>query len=178
MEVADALEKELGHITNDKEWREVFIFPILAHIVARVSGRIFVGPKLKGDEGYLQAAVMYTKELMDAKRAIDKVRPWLRPFVARRLPEVRRLWERVKQVQGFLRPEVERRLKMDDEGGERPDDFLQWMIDEMRRGGRWKRYEGEEMARLVLGVIFASIHTVGLKTSFLYVFLCHLFSFS
>jgi hypothetical protein len=77
-----------------EDWSEVSIYKTLVDVVAKASGRIFVGPELCQDPEYLDSASNYTIDVVHAIEGIKKLRPWLKPFLAPRLPEVRRLHER------------------------------------------------------------------------------------
>ena len=88
-----------------------------------VSGQIFIGPELYRDEAYLDAAINYAIKLMEARGEVNRMAPWKRPFLARRLPAVRRLHERIKQADAFLRPIVEARRRLPADG--KPDNMLQ-----------------------------------------------------
>jgi cytochrome P450 len=142
------------------DWTPVNINQALLRIVAQVSGRVFIGAELSRSKEYLDAAINYTVELMEAVRALDAVRPWLRPFVASRLPEVKKLDQRLAQADNLLRPVVAARQQMKD--SEKPDDMLQWL---MNGQDKFKRYATEELARLQLGISFAAIHTTTLTST-------------
>lgn len=148
------------------DWTEVNINRKLLRIVALVSGRVFIGPELGRSEEYLDAAVNYTVELGQAREAVERMRPWLRPFLAGRLPEVRKLRDREAQAHRFLDPVVAARLALKD--GEKPDDMLQWMIDGQGQG-KFRKHTTEELARTQLGLSFAAIHTTTLTATNAYV---------
>lgn len=106
-----------------KDWTPVNINSKLLRIVAIVSGRVFIGPELCHDEAYIDAAINYTLDVMNARRAVRTITPWLRPFKAPFLPEVRRIASREKKVKDFLSPIVAARRKAEREeaGYEKPD---------------------------------------------------------
>ncbi|KAK4032898.1 hypothetical protein C8A01DRAFT_40658 [Parachaetomium inaequale] len=156
-EVQESIRQELPPC-ND--WTSININQKLLRIVALVSGRVFIGAELSRSEEYLDAAINYTVELMEARRALETVRPWLRPFVANRLPEVKKLDQRIAQADRFLRPIVAARREMQD--SEKPDDMLQWVMDGQEK---FKQYTTEELARMQLGISFAAIHTTTLTTT-------------
>ncbi|KAL2263955.1 hypothetical protein VTK26DRAFT_3949 [Humicola hyalothermophila] len=156
-EVLDSLKQTLPPCDD---WTPVNINQKLLRIVALVSGRVFIGTELSRSEEYLDAAINYTIELMAARRAVDVMRPWLRPFLANRLPEVRRLNERIAQADRFLRPVVEARQAMPD--SEKPDDLLQWIMDGQ---DKFKRYTSKELAHIQLEISFAAIHTTTLTAT-------------
>lgn len=139
-----------------KDWTEVCIHGKVIDIVARVSGRLFVGPELCVDARYLEVAKNYTMDVMKAVDAVKSVRPWLRPFVAHRLPQVRAIRNHEKAAIDFLYPIVKKRMDnaKNDPNCIKPDDMLQWMID---RSGSANSVD--ELARLQLGLTFAALHT-------------------
>lgn len=150
----------LSELPDCSEWMSVNITHKLLRIVAMVSGRIFIGPELCRDEAYLDAAINYTIELMNARNAVDQMPPWKRPFAAHRLPEVRALMQRLKQADDFMRPVVEARKKLGAE--EKPDDMLQWLMENQ---GKFGDDSSEKLARLQLGLSFAAIHTTTLTAT-------------
>lgn len=144
------------------DWTEVNINERLVRIVAKVSGGIFVGPELSSDPEYLDAGSFYTVDLMNAVTALKKIRPWLKPFLASRAPEVIALRAREKQAERVLRPIVEERLKAkaSDPNWQEPDDMLQWMIN-MSDG----KQSVATIATAQLGLIFAAIHTTSMTVT-------------
>jgi len=138
------------------DWTEVGINQIFVDVVAKVSGRIFVGPELSSDPGYLEAASNYTYDLMNAVNAIKKMKPWLRPLLAPRCKEVRQLREREHRAEKYFRPLIEERIRArkTDANWDAPDDMLQWMINRMTDTTTLS-----EIARTQLGLTFAAIHT-------------------
>ncbi|KAK3899167.1 hypothetical protein C8A05DRAFT_46703 [Staphylotrichum tortipilum] len=159
--IADEVQESiLRELPSCADWTPVNINQKLLRIVALVSGRVFIGAELSRSEDYLDAAINYTIELMEARRALDQVRPWMRPFVGNRLPEVKKLDQRLRQADKFMRPVVAARYQMRDD--EKPDDMLQWLIDGQ---DKFKRHTTEELARLQLGISFAAIHTTTLTST-------------
>ncbi|KAJ8117791.1 hypothetical protein OPT61_g1114 [Boeremia exigua] len=158
-EVDACVEK---YIPACNDWTEVPFFKTIVDIVAQVSGRVFVGPGLCQDPQYLDCATKYTIDLSDSNRAIKKVRPWLRPLLAPRLPEVRRLRQREKDLAEYLYPIIQqRREAAKDPKWEKPDDMTQWMLDR----GAGDSISVEQYAKLQLGLIFAAIHTTSLTAT-------------
>ena len=156
------------HLPPCSDWTEVNINSKLVDIVARVSGRVFVGPDLCQDPEYLECASRYTVILMETVRAIKQIRPWLRPFLVPRLPEIRRLRDMEKRAAKHLQPIVRERIESqkNDPNWQRPDDMLQWL---MNRSAEHDATSVEELAKLQLGLIFAAIHTTTMTaTNILY----------
>ncbi|KAL2185733.1 cytochrome P450 [Thermothelomyces heterothallicus CBS 203.75] len=156
-EVQLSIRKELPPCDS---WTSININQKLLRIVALVSGRVFIGEELSRSEEYLDAAINYTVELMDARRAVERLRAWQRPFLADRLPEVKKLDQRLAQADRFLRPIVAARRKLQD--SEKPDDMLQWIMDGQ---DKFRQYSTEELARLQLALSFAAIHTTSVTAT-------------
>ncbi|KAI0538638.1 cytochrome P450 [Xylaria digitata] len=153
-EVRDAMALELPSCVD---WTSVNIHSKLLRIVAMVSGRIFIGADLCREEEYLDAAINYTIEVMTAQRAVVQMRPWLRPFFASRLPEIKKLEQRKKKAYEFLRPVIEARqqaAKSSTTDG--PDDVLQWLI---RNQPKFPDIHSQNLVAVQLGLSFAAIHT-------------------
>ncbi|KAF5984991.1 cycloheximide-inducible CIP70 (cytochrome P450 family) [Fusarium coicis] len=145
------------------DWTEVNIHHALLRIVGMVSGRMFIGPELCRSEQYLDAAINYTIEVMGAQHAVQNMRPWLRPFRAQILPEVQKLYQRIVKAEAFLEPVVRRRTDaMNDSSYEKPDDFLQWLID---RKDKFPDKNSQNLAKVQLGLTFAAVHTTTLTAT-------------
>ncbi|KAK4184221.1 putative cytochrome P450 E-class, group IV [Podospora australis] len=155
-EVLESFRRELPEC-ND--WTSVNINYKLLRIVALVSGRIFIGTELSRSDEYIDMAINYTVELMEARRAVDEIKPWLRPFLANRLPEVKKLDQRLKEADRLIKPVVaERRNRTEN----KPDDVMQWLLDGQAKYGA---YTTETLARIQLGISFAAIHTTTLTST-------------
>ncbi|KAH7089221.1 cytochrome P450 monooxygenase-like protein [Paraphoma chrysanthemicola] len=138
---------------------------LVIDIVAQVSGRVFVGPDLSHDPDYLECATKYTHCIVEAIRAIKNIRPWLKPFLAPRLPEVQRLRDMEKRAAKILRPLVRERLEAEkaDPNWQKPDDMMQWLLINA------EYTSVERLAKVQLGVIFGGIHTTSMSaTNILY----------
>lgn len=149
-----------------EDWTEVCINQKLVDVIAKVSGRVFVGPELCQDPEYLDAGSNYTVDLMKAVQAVKQIRPILKPFLAPRTPEVVQLRQREKRATEVLRPIIEERMngKSKDPNWQEPDDMLQWMIN--RSGGK---DSADTITHYQLGLIFAAIHTTTMTaTNILY----------
>lgn len=159
-EVGEALALEMPAA---EDWTEININKVLMRIVAMVSGRVFIGPELCRNEEYLIAAINYTIEVMTAHRAIQNIRPWLRPILAWRLPEVKQVQRRLKEADAFLRPIVQQRQKAAQKASyEKPDDMLQWFID---AEGVHADKSSQDLTKIQLALSFAAIHTTTLTAT-------------
>lgn len=162
-EIKEAIRMELPPCDD---WTPVNINAKLLRIVAMASGRILVGPELCRSEDYLDAAIKYTIELMDVRMAVDAIAPWLRPFKAPFLPELKKLNKRLKQVYAFMQPIVRARYELED-GDEKPEDMLQWLIDDEKKLGG--EPDAMRQTRWQLAITFAAIHTTTLTTTNVFV---------
>lgn len=160
-EVQEALRSELPPCDD---WTPIPINRKLLRIVAMVSGRVFIGPELCRSEEYLDAAINYTVELMEAQRAISQLKSWQRPFMASRLPQVKRLEDRAKEADAFLRPVVQARMKLT-ANDPKPDDMLQWLMDAQTKFDGGAIASSKRLAKIQLGISFAAIHTTTLTTT-------------
>jgi hypothetical protein len=132
----------------------VQIYNSLAFVIAQVSGRLFVGKDLCRNPAYLECAVKYTLDVVNAAMAVKKVRPLLRRLLAPRLPEVKSLRDRERAAMDIIGPEIRRRKDAEkaDVEWKRPDDMTQWLIAR----------SGESLAKLTnlqLVLTFAAIDT-------------------
>lgn len=156
----EALDLEMPSGSN---WTEVDIHHILTRVVAMASGRVFIGPELCRTEQYLDAAINYTMEVMGAQRAVQSLRPWQRPFLASRLPPVKKLQQRIKEAHEFMQPVVDsRREAARDAFYEKPNDMLQWLIDSQEQ---FPDKNSRNLAKVQLGLSFAAIHTTTLTAT-------------
>jgi cytochrome P450 len=158
-EVDEALKEELPPC---EDWAGIHIYMSLVKVVAKVSGRVFVGPEICHNPEYLDASINYTMELAGAHEAIKPMRPWLRPFLAERLPQVQALRKRERQAQDFLSPVVEARLEAQkNPDHKKPDDMLQWLLNRNEE----RKLSRTRLARLMLAITFAAIHTTSLTVT-------------
>ncbi|KAF2094280.1 cytochrome P450 [Rhizodiscina lignyota] len=160
----EKLSKEVDYavkveLPEAKDWTPVKGYAKLLRIVAMASTRIFLDSDLAHNEEWLETSIGYTVSVANGSRMIKQWRPWLRPFVYRFLPEIRKLHETRATAIRLLKPIIqERRESEGKEGYEKPNDFLQWMMDaRIKKHLRDKDYYYQAELQLVLS--FAAIHT-------------------
>lgn len=148
-----------------KDFTPVPINQKLLRIVAKVSGRIFIGPELCRSEEYVDMAINYTMEVVTAQQVIHHMKPWQRFLFARSVPQVKALQERAENSRKFLEPMIAARRKAarEDPDFQRPDDIMQWLLD----GGQAKfgEKEDQELTEAQLSLTFAAIHTTTMATT-------------
>ncbi|KAL7755526.1 hypothetical protein ACKLNR_014624 [Fusarium oxysporum f. sp. zingiberi] len=154
-EVQQAVNEELP---KSQEFTEVNISSKLYRIIAKVSGHVFVGPELCRTEKYVDIAVNYTVVRTGAQRAIAALPPWQRVFRARWLPEVKRLHQLTEGAHEFLRPLIIARSEASKRPEyKKPDDLLQWILDDGQK--KFGRQDTEELTSIQLALTSAAIHT-------------------
>jgi cytochrome P450 len=99
---------------------------------------------------------------MDAVHAIKRLRPWQKPFLAPRLPEIKKLRAVEKLAAELLNAMVKERLEAEktDPNWQKPDDMMQWLLNHSSAS-----VSAEEIATTQLGLIFAAIHTTTLTAT-------------
>lgn len=131
----------------------------LLRIVAKVSGRIFVGPELCRTEEYIDTAINYTVMTMKAVHAITNVVTSERKYKADALPEVKELRARQKAANEFIKPVIEarKRAMRENPDFQKPDDTLQWILDDGQ--SKYGEQDDQELTEIQLSLTFAAIHT-------------------
>ncbi|PSR87239.1 ent-kaurene oxidase [Coniella lustricola] len=161
-EVDLAFQEEIPQTT---EWTSVPLNKHLLRIVSKVSGRIFVGPELCRTDEYVDISINYTLEVNNATQAISAMKPSERAAKGEDLPEVKALKAREKRAQEFIRPLVEARKKAikNDPDFQKPDDILQWLLDDGQ--AKYGEQAVQELTEVQLGLTFAAIHTTTISTT-------------
>lgn len=165
-EVDEAFRQELPPC---KDFTSVNINKALLRLVAKVSGRIFIGPEFCRSEDYIDMAINYTLEVSAAQQAISALNPWKRNLQAGSLPQVKALQARHKSCKEFLQPIISARKKAsaEDPDFQKPDDFLQWVLDDGQ--AKFGDQLEDELTEIQLGLTFAAIHTTTMTTTNAYV---------
>ncbi|KAE8391145.1 cytochrome P450 [Aspergillus alliaceus] len=108
-------------------------YEVFLRLVARVGARIFIGDELCREEKWLNASISYTKDIFLTIALMRPLPGFLHPIVGRILPSSRSLDRQLVYVkEELLGPVIEKRRRMEaasDPNYEKPDDFLQWMMD-------------------------------------------------
>lgn len=130
--------EKLGKDTN--EWREVKIFETITETSRRLSNRLFVGLPLCRDERYIKGLQTW-EVLFGVSSALIRylvpspLKPWLAPIIA--IPTQLQAW----RLKRFILPIIRRRNASGSFGDkvktsdERPNDFLQWLMDRTKEKG-------------------------------------------
>ncbi|KAH6860587.1 cytochrome P450 [Alternaria alternata] len=158
VEVDAALDTYLP--SHDK-WTEINVSKTALDIIAKVSAHLFIGGDVAKDPGYLECTKNFTVHLGEATKAIKVTRVWLRPFLAPRLPEVKRLLETRKKLRGYVKRVMEEReAKIKDPDWVPPDDMMQWLLNRADRKKDTLEDCTAAQVLLILGTINASMQTL------------------
>jgi hypothetical protein len=145
--------------TRDDKWVKVPIIETLQRVICRTSNRIFVGVPLCRDHDYQTLNLTFAVNVVRSALIIRLFPKPLRLIVSRMISN---LPSQIQQEIEFIRPMVEERFAKIEEYGEdwddKPNDMLMWLMSEAK--GVERSVEG--VARQLLFVNFASIHTTSL----------------
>lgn len=119
-------------MTNTDKWVPANAYNMLLGLITRSTSRIVVGEAICRDEQWLETVTSYTVNVGVTVVLLRPVPKPLRPVVAKFLPSVRKLNRQTKFAKEELFiPMIKARYhaEANDPNYQKPDDFLQWMID-------------------------------------------------
>lgn len=125
-------EKQQLMSSSIDEWVAIQPYKIILRLVARSSTRVFLGETVCRNEEFLDAMTSYSLNLFKTVALLRPFPEFSRPLVAKLLPSYRTLRRQLNFAQGIFMPILQQRRAAEsagDAGYEKPDDFLQWMLD-------------------------------------------------
>ncbi|KAH9067786.1 cytochrome P450 [Lactarius vividus] len=138
------------------DWVKVPVLETMLRAVCATTNRVFVGSPLCRNQDYLTLNSNFTVNVTKFATIISMFPKPLKPIVTRALSS---LPSQIRQEMEFIRPMVEERFARMEEFGEdwddKPNDMLMWLMSEAK--GVERSLEG--LARRLLAVNFAAIHT-------------------
>ncbi|KAK9414413.1 hypothetical protein SUNI508_11255 [Seiridium unicorne] len=157
------LKAELEYIERTefrqcKEWTPMTIQPFVLRAVSRLSGSVFVGADLGRTEEWMDLSINFAIRAFIAVVKLQFFPTWVRPIAKHLVSELRAIDRDVAKAQQLLKPIIDQRL-LDEEldpSGERPDDFVQWLLDALPQDQKRDYYM---QAKLHLILCAAAIHT-------------------
>jgi hypothetical protein len=167
-EVIEAIESELP---KSSEWTEVILHAKNLRMIAKSCGRIFVGSEACKSDAYLHCATNFHFQVAHAIAAIDKLPEFLRPTIAPRLPQIKKVLSLMGEAVEDLRPFVQSRVREAKENSvdfqnQKPDDMLQWMIESVDEIGPKQE---REITTEQLFISFSAINSTTQFVSLAYV---------
>lgn len=150
-----AAEKEMPACP---EWSSVVLYPKIMELFSRMSARVMVGPELCDE--WPAISMRYITRTLTAQGAIrSRYWPSLYWTAYYLNPEVALVNEARREAAELVRPVLEARQAAYASSGsaaERHDDFIQWIMDSYRAGG--KTVTADETVQNIFIVMFASMH--------------------
>ncbi|KAH9975528.1 cytochrome P450 [Lactifluus volemus] len=144
---------------EEVEWIKIPISETIQRVICAVSNRVFVGAPLCRNRDYQALNLTYAINIVKFGAILNMFPKPLRPIVSRMLSN---LPSQIRQETEYIRPMVEERFAKMKEFGEdwddKPNDMLMWLMSEAK--GVERSLDG--LARRLLIVNFASIHTTSL----------------
>ncbi|BAE65194.1 unnamed protein product [Aspergillus oryzae RIB40] len=145
----------------EDKWALIRPYEVFLRLVARAGARVFVGPEICRTEKWLTASIDFTKNIFMTITLLRPIPSFLHPIIGPMLPSSRSLDTQLRYVQDeLLGPEIVKRRQRQASGDpdyEKPDDFLQWMIDLAQND---KEGDPGNIAHRLLGLTsMAVVHT-------------------
>ncbi|OGM48125.1 cytochrome P450 [Aspergillus bombycis] len=145
----------------EDKWVPIRPYELFLRLVARAGARVFVGPEICRGEKWLAASIDFTKNIFMTVTLLRPIPSFLHPIIGPMLPSSRSLDTQLRYVQDeLLGPEIARRRQKEASGDadyEKPDDFLQWMMDLAQND---KEGDPKNIAHRLLGLTsMAVVHT-------------------
>ncbi|KAI1742420.1 cytochrome P450 [Xylaria scruposa] len=147
------------------KWVSVSIYELLLRVVARVSGRVLVGPEICRQEEWLYTAIHFTENSYAIIMTLRILPSYLHALVGPLLPAYWRVRANLATAKRIIGPVVrERRAKEASSavgGYKKEEDVLQWMMDL----GVGKEAQPDKLAHRQLMLSLAGIHTTTMSIS-------------
>ncbi|KAH9975536.1 cytochrome P450 [Lactifluus volemus] len=147
---------------DNHEWIKIPIVETMQRVVCAISNRVFVGVPLCRNRDYQDLNLSFAINVVKFGMVLSMFPKPLRPIISRMLSNIP---SQIRQETEFIRPMVEERFAKMEEFGEdwddKPNDMLMWLMSEAK--GVERSLDG--LARRLLTVNFASIHTTSLTAA-------------
>lgn len=133
------------------DWTPVPVVAILTQIVARVSSCMFGGTTLSHNKEWVQSSIDFAIDGFIGAQKIKKYPEFIKPLVARFIPEIRKIADHYAAAEAAAIPMLESRRRT----GEKAMDLLYWMAEQAKDEEQDLKF----LAGILLKVSFAAIHT-------------------
>ncbi|KAH7105146.1 cytochrome P450 [Auriculariales sp. MPI-PUGE-AT-0066] len=150
-EMGAAFEDEISSKLVGEHWTPMSVIMPLTRIVCRTSNRLFVGLPLCRNEEYMDLSINYTHEVV---RSSDKIKVWpkiLEPYYS----PVANAKKILKRLMGDTVAERQQLIQNNVPHEERPNDFLQWNLEQAPDFEK----NLDSVAERILRLNFTAIHT-------------------
>ncbi|KAG6357383.1 hypothetical protein INS49_013260 [Diaporthe citri] len=154
--VATFIEQEIVDSFADlfpacEDWTPVPVVAILTQIVARVSSCMFGGTTLSHNKEWVKSSIDFAIDGFIGAQKIKKYPEFVKPLVARFIPEIRKIADHYAAAEAAAIPMLESRRRT----GEKAMDLLYWMAEQAKDEEQDLKF----LAGILLKVSFAAIHT-------------------
>ncbi|KAK5953726.1 hypothetical protein OHC33_004995 [Knufia fluminis] len=139
-------------IGSPTDYQPIHIYKVIAMSVARISNRVMVGKEFSENTEFLELAIAYAEAVVISAELIRAFPDWMKHILIRITPAWSRRWKAMKH----LKPMLEKRLAGDFDGGKKPDDLMQWLMDAAPPG---EERTIPKLVERIMSLNVASIHT-------------------
>lgn len=173
--VLEELQKESAFAIPDTlgpcdDWTEIPVYQKSLHIVALLSGRVFVGYPLCRNSEWVQTTINYTIHAFGVAQHLLKVPSFIRPLVAPFHPAVKTVRAHRETAMRLITPIIDERIAAmrQDPNVVLPNDAIQFLI----HNSGDKIDDVHTQALLQLNLSIAAIHTTSMNFTHLIYDLC------
>ncbi|THU93421.1 cytochrome P450 [Dendrothele bispora CBS 962.96] len=156
-------------LSEGTDWTEIHAWPAVLEIVVRTANRFLVGLPLCRDPDFRQLNIDFAMSVFKNAMIINLFPEFLHPIVGRVFSGRRVAMRKLKK---HLQPIIEERLKMKEiygkEWQDKPNDFIQWLIDAEEFAPLSQRSSVEDICARVLVVNFGAIDSTSTILAALY----------
>ncbi|PCG89956.1 Cytochrome P450 [Penicillium occitanis (nom. inval.)] len=156
-----AIKKEL--YTNKDTYIRAKAFNLILRLVSFIAARHFVGTTLCESEEWLSTALTYTENAFKTIILLRIFPDWAKPIAAIFIPFSYKVTWSLKKAQHMIVPLIEerRRAEIEDRAYQKPEDFLQYMMDEASGIDK----EPYKLAHRLLILTLAAVHTTSMAAT-------------
>ena len=141
-------------------------FHKVSRLISHIAARHFVGYPLCRDEEWLSTAMDYSENAFQTIILIRIFPDWAKPLVAIFAPYAWKVSSALRKAQRIIVPVINERRRAEskaygDTSYQKPNDFLQWMMDEA------DEYDGQphKLAHRLLILTLAAVHTTSMAAT-------------
>ncbi|KAF7792531.1 hypothetical protein EIP86_003572 [Pleurotus ostreatoroseus] len=154
-EIATAFEELVPCTTTD--WTGIDALGTARRIVSRTSNRVFLGLPYCRNEEYLQILLGVAAAIARGRIWIDFFPQLLKPLAAKAITNIdSRVDDGIRCLHELLYNRIRETEKFGDDWSDRPNDMLQWIIDEERKTGS---INIRTVVQMLFLINFVAIHT-------------------
>ncbi|KAM3148693.1 hypothetical protein ABEW05_011074 [Botrytis cinerea] len=146
---------------TSETWTSINAWDNCTRVITQAGFRILIGLPLCRDESLLENARMYANYLFKGTSIINCMPPFSRPVLARIISWPSKYYQ--ARCRRILRPLIEQRIrgfKDHKAGSEKPDDFLQWLIEHCSKLDA-KEMEPDKISDRILVLCIAFVFAMG-----------------